>query len=655
GAAGPPDSALISGATEPDAEGAETSEEPTVEEPVLLASSDARGAARMAVEMAEARHRAVARRATPTLEAPTGQTPSLRAGETVTATVGTLPAGKSVTVLYDATLADPFPVGYGVTARGTVSGSNFTDVALALFTPVVQTVTRTRDFAGTPAEGAEAGWRLLAAPVRGLTVTTLAGQNLVQGISDFYPTYGANLLTDYDGTAFLAPAGGSTVLESGRGFFWYFYDQAINPPGGPSQSVPLPFTLTGTGPAMSGPVTVPLRPAIENMLGNPFPTGLDVTGLQSWAMGGTVQAVAQVYDDVAQSYVPTTLTGNRVEVWQGMFVGSNTATSLVIPPTAQVTTSPNRSAPARAAVAARDDRAAGRASALASRGDVRAARPGGTESEETGATDTRLVAFELRGTAATGQPTLDRAAALYFHPDGTPGWDVWDVAKLYPPTAAYALLSFEGARDGAPAMKAQDSRPLDLSDAFEVPLHVDARGTAGALTLTWPSLTNLPPEWSLRLRDVLRGTIVDLREASSYTFEVAAQPAAPAGAPAGRPASSTGDPRFVLVVSPVATGPEGPAVVPDVFALGGAFPNPVRTGSRIRFDVPEPAVVTVEVFDVLGRRATTVVDGPVAPGRHDVSWSPAGFPSGTYIVRMRARPTSGRAVFEQTRRMTVAR
>ncbi len=619
--------------------------EPTAEVPAILptAAPDIIAApiAEAPVEIApptlavDAAEKAVGVREPAALEAAAGRTAApadgQRSGETVTATIGTLPAGKTVTIFYDATLAAPFPAGYGVTASGSVSGSNVATLALQRFTPVVQTLTRTRAFAGVPAPDVDAGWRLLAAPVTGLTVATLAGQNLVQGVPGYYPTYGANLFTDFTGSAFVAPAGGADALASGRGFFWYFYDRAITPPGGPSQSVPLPFTLTGTGVATSGPVTVPLRVGVQNMLGNPFTSALDVSGLATWATGGTVQAVGQVYDDATQSYLPTTLTGDRVEVWQGLFVGVNTATALVVPPTAQI-------APAALA----DGEAAARAEPSAA--------------TKAGATETRLVAFELRGTAAgTGQPTVDRAAALYFHPDATPEWDAYDVAKLFPPTAAFALLAFEGPHDGAAAMKAQESRPFELAGLFAVPLHVDVQGTAGPLTLTWPLLQNIPAEWSLRLTDVVANQTVDLRAAASYTFDAPARPATAAdGAPLGAVAGAVGE-RFVLTVSAAATGPEGPASVPGTFALAGMLPNPVRDAARVRFDVPEAATVTVEVFDVLGRLAATVVDGPVAAGRHDVAWRRGTFPSGTYVLRMRARADGGGAVFVQTRRMTVAR
>lgn len=65
-------------------------------------------------------------------------------------------------------------------------------------------------------------------------------------------------------------------------------------------------------------------------------------------------------------------------------------------------------------------------------------------------------------------------------------------------------------------------------------------------------------------------------------------------------------------------------------------------------------MLTVEVYDVLGRLATTLADGAVAPGHHDLTWRPSGVPSGVYLVRMRAT-TDGGETFTQTRRVTLAR
>ena len=55
--------------------------------------------------------------------------PPPSAGETIQLTIGTLPAGKSVTIYFNVTIADPFPQGVRtVSNQGTVSGSNFSAV-----------------------------------------------------------------------------------------------------------------------------------------------------------------------------------------------------------------------------------------------------------------------------------------------------------------------------------------------------------------------------------------------------------------------------------------------------------------------------------------------------------------------------------------------
>ncbi len=78
------------------------------------------------------------------------------------------------------------------------------------------------------------------------------------------------------------------------------------------------------------------------------------------------------------------------------------------------------------------------------------------------------------------------------------------------------------------------------------------------------------------------------------------------------------------------------ASVPVAFSLGGNYPNPVRGATTIGFAVAEEAQVTLEVFDVLGRKVATLVDEEMAPSSYQVEWAPEGLPSGVYLYRMRA-------------------
>ena len=88
---------------------------------------------------------------------------------------------------------------------------------------------------------------------------------------------------------------------------------------------------------------------------------------------------------------------------------------------------------------------------------------------------------------------------------------------------------------------------------------------------------------------------------------------------------------------------------PDQFSLRNSAPNPASGPATIAFSVPEQTHVTIDVFDVLGRRVATLADGQRAPGRHDVRLDVGSLASGTYFYRMSAEG------FSKTRRLEVVR
>lgn len=81
--------------------------------------------------------------------------------------------------------------------------------------------------------------------------------------------------------------------------------------------------------------------------------------------------------------------------------------------------------------------------------------------------------------------------------------------------------------------------------------------------------------------------------------------------------------------------------VPNDLVLGGATPNPFNPRTTVRFELPRPGRVTLELFDVRGRLVTTLVDADLAAGRHEVVWRGAdaegrAVASGAYLARLRA-------------------
>ena len=84
---------------------------------------------------------------------------------------------------------------------------------------------------------------------------------------------------------------------------------------------------------------------------------------------------------------------------------------------------------------------------------------------------------------------------------------------------------------------------------------------------------------------------------------------------------------------------------PETAALAlTSYPNPARASTRLAFSLPAPGALTLEVYDVLGRRVATVRRAAGA-GAGTVDLSTAGWPAGQYVVRLRAGEYSGRHTF----------
>jgi len=87
--------------------------------------------------------------------------------------------------------------------------------------------------------------------------------------------------------------------------------------------------------------------------------------------------------------------------------------------------------------------------------------------------------------------------------------------------------------------------------------------------------------------------------------------------------------------APLADVTNHPSVLPGDFYLEPNFPNPFNPGTTLRFGVPQASEVSLEVFDLMGRKVTTLYSGIAQPGVHAVTWTCPGCASGTYLARLR--------------------
>ncbi|MFK7845924.1 MAG: kelch repeat-containing protein [Rhodothermales bacterium] len=76
---------------------------------------------------------------------------------------------------------------------------------------------------------------------------------------------------------------------------------------------------------------------------------------------------------------------------------------------------------------------------------------------------------------------------------------------------------------------------------------------------------------------------------------------------------------------------------PDAFTLHGNYPNPFNPTTRISFDLPQDAAISIQVMDMLGREVLVQQIPNVAAGSHrSLEINASELPAGTYVYRVTA-------------------
>jgi parallel beta-helix repeat protein len=78
------------------------------------------------------------------------------------------------------------------------------------------------------------------------------------------------------------------------------------------------------------------------------------------------------------------------------------------------------------------------------------------------------------------------------------------------------------------------------------------------------------------------------------------------------------------------------STLPKEFALYQNYPNPFNPATTIRFDVPKETRVEITIYDLLGRKVTTLLQDTKPAGRYAIQWNGSAYSSGVYYVKMSA-------------------
>jgi len=75
-------------------------------------------------------------------------------------------------------------------------------------------------------------------------------------------------------------------------------------------------------------------------------------------------------------------------------------------------------------------------------------------------------------------------------------------------------------------------------------------------------------------------------------------------------------------------------IVPERFALIGNYPNPFNNSTTIQYALSENSDVTIDIYDILGRKVETLIDGTMPAGYHKITWNAYGKSTGIYFYKL---------------------
>jgi hypothetical protein len=555
------------------------------------------------------------------------------------------------------------------------SGANY--INLSSIAPTLQVQTRITG---------KDGWRMLAAPDTVTVGSMFGGKFVTQGFTgSTYPSLQPNLLWWNEtsvGTSLQAwrqPSSTSDTLKLGRGYMFYVFngDTITGQSGLGNYSDTLPLTMSAIG--AEHPLTTPFDFGVTattrsggggsdttyldtasadygwNLVGNPTPSSINWNSSSGWTKTN-VDSTIYVWD-------PNDTTGGY-KVWNGHY--GNLGSGIIAPSQAFWVHANNANPSLKCSNGVKSSGGIFLENiAKAPTGDgflkkVANESPGGSfpkKMADDSISSTPGLSLNLSANGLRAQ------AYLMFSAQGKLGYDPYDAFSLVPLSNNYLIL-YTVAGDGQPPMQIQDLPDTGLGDPFSLPLYLG--GTVGgqplnaSFTLSWKLTGKLPSGWDIEIMDDAAEKAYSMVTAGELTFQyntpanlvpssssflekksgtssnqrsITALPWPVVQAVPSSKSTKTASvaPRLRLVIS---TDGNLNGYLPSTPELAQNYPNPFNPTTNIQFSVPVRSKVTIEIFNVLGQRITTLADQEFSAGTHVVVWNPRAAASGVYFCRL---------------------
>lgn len=79
------------------------------------------------------------------------------------------------------------------------------------------------------------------------------------------------------------------------------------------------------------------------------------------------------------------------------------------------------------------------------------------------------------------------------------------------------------------------------------------------------------------------------------------------------------------------------AVLPQGYFLSDNFPNPFNPSTKLKFGIPENAVVRINIYDITGKKVEELMNQNLPSGIYEIRWNTVKFSSGIYFLRFETK------------------
>lgn len=459
------------------------------------------------------------------------------------------------------------------------------------------------------------GWRLLSSPLSSdygdlfdaITTQGYSGSSLGNASIDSLQPSVLYYVESYPGTdnqRWRAPSNASASTQNGRGLYTYIFGNIATDS---RYNNPLPVDLTVEGQEPSGAVDFGVTYTIAadsgwNLLGNPYTATIDWDDSGNWTKTN-IDNTIYIWDYTTSQYktwngITGDLGDGLISPFQGFWVKAND-----VNPTLTV----------------EED-------AKTTNGDFVGKIVSGNNNPEP------KFSIEL-------SDDVKRISTHFmFSKSAKLNKDSKDAYRLVPPPGISTYLDLASVSENNNRFSI-NNLPRDFGIPIKIPLSIDAyeKGYSAdkPLHFVFKDFKNIPVGWSIYLVDTKSNTEINILTERTYLFNHTGErrKAAPNNVLGSKPkitVKASSKNRFYLRIDPGNDASD----LPDEFMLSQNYPNPFNPSTEIKFTLPVQSNAVLEVFDILGRKITTLVSEELPAGQHIYEWDARRQSSGIYLYRL---------------------